>query len=97
MVSTQENIFDAVKKAGTRSIYDFVNIYKDFILDLNMYSSQFRDGFNFNQFSSFKDSFEFIEEIRKNHLSLQFLSLCFTLLIYLLGTMVIFSFISYEN
>ena len=38
-----------------------------------------------------------IEEIRKNHLSLQFLSLCFTLLIYLLGTMVIFSFISYEN
>lgn len=67
MVSTQENIFDAVKKAGTRSIYDFVNIYKDYVLDLNMYSSQFRDGFNFNQFSSFKDSFEFIEEIRKNN------------------------------
>lgn len=38
-----------------------------------------------------------IEEIRKNHLSLQFFSLCFTLLIYVLGTMVIFSFISYEN
>ena len=66
MSSQLQNIFEAVNNAGKRNILNFVgsNLSTD-LGDANKYRSAFANGINFVQFTSLKDSFTFLEEVRK--------------------------------
>jgi hypothetical protein len=68
MSSQLQNIFEAVNNAGKRNILNFVgsNLSTD-LGDANKYRSAFANGINFVQFSSLKDSFTFLEEVRKKN------------------------------
>ena len=60
------NIFDAVKTAGQVGFESFVGFsVNEDLGDANLYNNMFRGGFNFVQFGSLKESFDFIEDLRK--------------------------------
>jgi len=63
MVATQ-NIFEIVRQAPQKSFRDFFDVWEYEGRDTSNYSYMFRNGFIYKQYSSFKSSFDFLEEVR---------------------------------
>lgn len=65
-MSNISNIFETVKKAGKQELSNFIDFVNPDLSDFNIYSDYFKRGINFVQFSSLKDSFDFLQKIRKD-------------------------------
>ncbi|MBW2998225.1 hypothetical protein KY321_01680 [Candidatus Woesearchaeota archaeon] len=66
MANGVKNIFEAVKTVGQQDFAGFVGYSNSQdLLSMNKYTKMFTNGFNFVQFGSLKESFDFIDDLRK--------------------------------